>query len=112
MTAPNRKYRYPKSVEMYNAGHSIPDIASELGVSIWIVRRYIRDGRHEGIVTREYRPHNYIPLHTEIVRLLQEGLTQAQVADKLNMTQPNVSYHAVKARAMGITFPYHKRGPK
>lgn len=86
--------------ERYQGGTSIGALATETGISVQgmsaIIAGEVWRSVTRGIDLR--RPPT--SRREEILALLDEGLTQVQVAERLGMTQAGVSYHVRRAGAL------------
>jgi hypothetical protein len=80
--------------EFYDSGHTIRECKSRFGFSNYAWDKAVTAGK----LTPRQNPKKQWKHQTRAVveELLDQGLTQSQIAFKLNLSKPTVSYHARK----------------
>ena len=84
-----REYLYPKFIEMYNAGMSDYDIASELGYTSGSIARW-RNEYGLPCHSTQWKRSKLKPHKDEIIAMRKDGMTFDQIAAKVGATKNGV----------------------
>lgn len=102
---PEATIKRERVIALWNAGKNRPEIAAALGIPPNSIGSYIQVARERGYRVRpgQARPNPATTkLRNAVIDAFNRGNTQAEIADKLDITRGAVGRLLTEARALGI----------